>query len=459
MVLAAMAGLGLTPGLALADDGADAAIPDLPEGLAMQLDALIADSGTVGGMVAAARHGRLVAFHAWGQASLEPARPVTPDTLFHVGSNGKFVTAIAVLQLAQAGRLTLADPLGDHVPDLPDLLAETTVGQLLHQTSGLPDYLDAVTDWSQPVSRDMVFEAVATGRVFPAGSAWAYSNTNYFVLGWLIEALSGVGYGDYVSARIFRPARMPTARADSSIELIPNRALAYTRTGEALAPADAMEDEMSRAADGGVLFSARDIAPLALVMADDGLLAGGPRGQLFSPAALTTGRSVPYGCGVFMETCRRAAYHHHFGSVPGHISQRMAFGGSGIQVWAVSNTDGEIRLPLARLCLTMAEGLAPGSTYLSQPVLPADARTALLRGAFTGDRGPFPTALQAPELTAVGGGRTPPWRVGADDVFGPVERWQGVGGDFVRYRRVAPDGPPIHFVVGWTPDDRVFWIW
>lgn len=456
MLLAAMAGLGLAPGLAFADDSGP--IPALPEGLAARLDALVADSGTVGGMVAAAQHGRLVAFHAWGQAAREPARPVTPETLFHVGSNGKFVTAIAVLQLVQAGRLTLADPLGDHVPGLPDLLAETTVSQLLHQTSGLPDYLDAVTDWSLPVSREMVFEAVAKGRAFSAGSAWAYSNTNYYVLGWLIEALSGMSYGDYVSARIFRPARMPTARADSSIQPIPARALAYTRTGETVAPANPMEDEMSRAADGGVLFSARDIAPLALVMADDGLLAGGPRGQLFSPAALSTGRAVPYGCGVFMETCRQAAYHHHSGSVPGFLSHRMAFGGSGIQVWAVTNTDGDVKVPLARLCLTMAEGLAPGSTYLSQPLLPADARTALLRTAFTGQRAPFPPELQAPELTAIGGGRTPPWSVGPEDVFAPVEHWQGVGGDFVRYRRVAPDGVPIHFVVGWTPDDKVFWI-
>lgn len=455
---AAVAGLGLAgSGCAHAADEL-AALPPLPHGLAEKLDALTADSGSVGGMVAAAQHGRLVAFHAWGQAGLDPARSITPDTLFHVGSNGKYITAIAVLQLVQAGRLTLDDPLGRHLPDLPDLLAETTVYQLLHQTSGLPDYLDAVTDWSLPVSRQMVFDAVKPGRAFAPGSAWAYSNTNYFVLGWLIEALSGMTYADYVSARIFRPARMPNARADSSIETIPSRAVAYTRTGSAVAPAHLMEDEMSRAADGGVLFSARDIAPLAVVMADDGLLAGGARGQLYAPAALTTGRAVPYGCGVFMEECRRAAFHHHSGGVPGFISQRMAFGGSGVQVWAVTNTDGDIKLPLAKLALTMAEGVAPGSTYLSLPLLPADARTGLLRAALKGDRQPLPQALQAPELAAVGGGRAPRWTIGPNHAFAPVEGWRGVGGDHVRYRWVGDRGETAHIVIGWTPDDRIFWI-
>lgn len=457
LIAAAIAGLGLAgSGLAHADDGAIPAF--LPHGLAETLDALTTVSGTVGGMVAAAQHGKLVAFHAWGQAALDPARPITPDTLFHVGSNGKYVTAIAVLQLVQAGKLTLDDPLGRHLPDLPALLAETTVYQLLHQTSGLPDYLDAVTDWSLPVSRQMVFDAVKPGRVFAPGAAWAYSNTNYFVLGWLIEGLSGMTYADYVSARIFRPARMPNARADSSVETIPNRAVAYTRTGNAVAPADLMEDAMSRAADGGVLLSARDIAPLAVVMADDGLLAGGARGQLYAPASLTTGRAVPYGCGVYMEECRRAAFHHHLGGVPGFVSQRMAFGGSGVQVWAVSNTDGNIKLPLAKLALTMAEGIAPGSTYLSLPLLPADARTAILRAALKGNRQLLPGALMAPELAAAGGGGTPRWTIGPDHLFAPVESWRGVGGDYVRYRWVGEGDEVGHLVIGWTPDDRIFWI-
>lgn len=457
---AAMAGLGLAGigGCALADE-ADAPIPDLPEGVAARLAALVADSGTVGGMVAASQHGRLAGFHAWGDARRSPKRPVTPDTLFHVGSNGKFVTAVAVLQLVQSGRMTLADPLGRHVPGLPAVLAGTPITHLLHHTSGLPDYLDVVEDWSLPVTRQMVFEAVSEGRDFEPGEAWAYSNTNYFVLGWLIEALSGMSYADYVSARIFRPSRMPHARADSSVDSIPDRAIGWTVDGDRLAKADEMEDEMSRAADGGVLLSARDIAPWAVALADDGLLAGAARNQLFAPAALTTGRAAPYGCGVFMEECRRSAFHHHSGGVPGFESQRMAFGGSGIQVWAVTNTDGDADVPLGKLCLAMAEGLAPDSTYATLTLLPTDDRTDILRRAFARGGAPLPPSLLAPELVASGGATAPGRGIRPEQAFAPVERWQGVGGgDFVRYRLVGNAGEAGHVVVGWTPDDTIFWI-
>lgn len=459
MMLAAMAGLGLAPDLVVAGDGPDAAVPALPDDIGAALDALIAESGSVGGMVAASRHGRLAGFHAWGDARRSPQRPVTPNTLFHVGSNGKFITAVAVMQLVQEGRMTLADPLGRHVPGLPAVLAETPITNLLHQTSGLPDYLDTVEDWSVPIPRQRVFEAVAPGRTFPLGEAWAYSNTNYFVLGWLIEALSGMTYADYLSARVFDPSRTPHARADSSIALIPNRAHGFTLDGDRLHKADAMEDEVSRAADGGVLLSAMDIGPWAVALADDRLLAQPARGRLFSPARLSTGRDAPYGCGVFLETCREDAFHHHSGSVPGFVSQRMAFGGSGVQVWAVTNTDGDIHLPLVRLCLTMAEGLAPNSTYASLPLLPIDVRTATLRRAFACREADLPTDLLAPELIASGDGLAPDWGVRVDHVFAPVEHWDAAAGaTFTRYRWIGDDDETDHIVIGWTPDDKVFWI-
>lgn len=461
LMAAAMAGLGLTGvgGCARADDG-DAPIPDLPEGLAARLTGLVTDSGAVGGMVVASQHGRLAGVFTWGDARRSPARAVTPDTLFHIGSNGKFVTAVAVLQLVQAGSMTLADPLGRHVPGLPAILAGTPITHLLHQTSGLPDYLDVVEDWSLPVTRQMVFEAVSEGRDFEPGEAWAYSNTNYFVLGWLIEALSGMSYADYVGQRVFAPARLPFARPDATASDIPARAQGYTLDGDDLAKADRMDDEMSRAADGGVLFSALDWAPWCEALAASTLLNPATSALAFQPGRLRTGREAPYGAGVFLERCRGEPCHHHTGSVPGFASQRMAFGGSGIQVLAVANTDGDGEPPLDKLCLTMAEGLASGSTWTTQPLLDEDDRTAILRRAFRRAGADLPDSLMAPELIASGGETAPDWGVRADHVFAPVERWQGVGGgDFVRYRWVGDEGEADHVVVGWTPDDRVFWIY
>ncbi len=433
--------------------------PALPDGLAGTLEALIEESGSVGGMVVAARHGALAGVYTWGDARRSPRRPVTSETLFHIGSNGKFVTGVAVLQLVQDGRIALTDRLGDHVTGLPGVLSRTPVANLLHQTSGLPDYLDQIEDWSAPVTRQMIFDAVAEGRDFEPGEAWAYSNTNYFVLGWLIEAVSGMRYADYVRQHVFAPARLPFARPDATASDIPARAQGYTLDGDALARADRMDDAMSRAADGGVLFSALDWAPWCQALAASTLLDAATRALAYQPGRLRTGREAPYGAGVFLERCRGEACQHHTGSVPGFASQRMAFAGSGVQVLAVSNTDGDGEPPLEDLCLAMAEALAPGSTWTTQPLLDEDDRTALLRRAFRRADADLPDSLLASEVIASGGDTAPSWGVKAGHVFAPVERWPVPGGQMVRYRWVGDDDETGHVVVGWTEDDEVFWIY
>lgn len=462
---AALVGMGLAgcgeeaasePQLGPAGDGSP---PPLPESLAATLGALVDGSGSVGGVVVAARHGEPAGLFAWGDARRSPRRPVTPETLFHIGSNGKFITGVAVLQLVQAGRIALSDRLGAHVTGLPSVLAQTPIANLLHQTTGLPDYLDQVEDWSEPVSRRMIFDAVSEGRDFEPGEAWAYSNTNYFVLGWLIEAVSGMTYADYVRERVFAPAGLPFARPDASATDIAARAQGFTLNGATLSKADQMEDEMSRAADGGVLFSALDWAPWCRALATSTLMSPETTALAWQPGSLRTGRAAPYGAGVFLERCRGQALHHHTGSVPGFVSQTMAFGGSGIQVLAVCNTDEDGEPPLEDLALAIAEGLAPGSTYLTQPVMAEDARTALLRRAFRRADADLPDSLLASEIIASGGETAPSWGVRPGHVFAPVERWSATGGEMVRYRWVGDNGERGHVVVGWTEDDEVFWIY
>jgi hypothetical protein len=137
----------------------------------------------------------------------------------------------------------------------------------------------------------------------------------------------------------------------------------------------------------------------------------------------------------------------------------MAFGGSGLQVLAVSNTDGDGEPPLEALCLAMAEALAPGSTWTTQPLLDEDDRTALLRRAFRRADADLPDSLLASEVIASGGDTAPSWGVKSGHVFAPVERWAVPGGQMVRYRWVGDDDETGHVVVGWTDDDEVFWIY
>ena len=145
--------------------------------------------------------------------------------------------------------------------------------RLLTHTSGLPDYGRVIRDWDRPQSRELIINAIGTAPLlFAPGTAWAYSNTNYVVLGWLIEALSGQSYADYLRHRVLGPAALPSARVDSAGDVIPDRAEPYDHINNRFVHAVQLERSVSAAADGGVLFSARDIAPWSGALASDRLV-------------------------------------------------------------------------------------------------------------------------------------------------------------------------------------------
>ncbi|MBP2228597.1 D-alanyl-D-alanine carboxypeptidase [Azospirillum agricola] len=153
---------------------------------------------------------------AAGMADRARGIAVTPDTRFHTASAGKMMTAVAVLQLVQEGRVALGDPALPLL-DLPGVerlanLRTATVEDLLTHRSGIPDCLRnaAAVTARHPSPRWTVAEALTEapcGRPTEPG-AYAYSNTNYMLLGRIVEKLDGVGLAEALAARIFRPAGM-----------------------------------------------------------------------------------------------------------------------------------------------------------------------------------------------------------------------------------------------------------
>ncbi|MEZ4376768.1 MAG: serine hydrolase domain-containing protein [Gemmatimonadales bacterium] len=152
---------------------------------------------------------------AAGEASKEFAVPVTSRTRMALGSINKIFTAVAVLQLVEAGQLALSDPIGRHLEGiLRDSVAQRiTVQQLLTHTSGLGDFLFTPEMLSEPRTRFRSITdylprlADATPRFAP-GTAWAYSNTGFLLLGALVEQASGANYDSYIREHVFLPAGM-----------------------------------------------------------------------------------------------------------------------------------------------------------------------------------------------------------------------------------------------------------
>ena len=151
------------------------------------------------------RGGTALALFTHGRASLGYDAPVSGETLFHVGSIGKHITAVAALRLVEAGKLSLDDPVGRHAPALPAHLADRPFRTLLNHTSGFPNYAERI-EWDRPFGRTKFFDLIRSYPAeFPAGTAWSYSNSAYVLIGYIIEDLAGKNYARIVMDDLFRP--------------------------------------------------------------------------------------------------------------------------------------------------------------------------------------------------------------------------------------------------------------
>ncbi len=161
------------------------------------------------------RDGTIIDTHVYGVAD-DRGRPITSSTPFLIGSLTKSITALAVMQLVEAGRLSLDTPVGELLPDHPvagpAAAAEITVRDLLDQTSGLST-ASGLRPLSTPVSslEQRVDDLEASTLVSPPGTQFHYSNANYLVLGRIVESVRGEPYGEYLKTHIFGPLGMAQA--------------------------------------------------------------------------------------------------------------------------------------------------------------------------------------------------------------------------------------------------------
>jgi CubicO group peptidase (beta-lactamase class C family) len=176
---------------------------------------------------------RIVYLKGYGQAD-PSGRPVTPQTPFIIGSITKTFTALAIMQLVEAGKVELDAPVQRYIPWFrtadPKASAQITVRMLINQTSGLPQAPTFVT-WTWPDSPDAIERHVRLlARVelsFPPGQSFAYSNANYATLGMNVQAVTGQTYEEYVRTHIFAPLDMQNSFASQDEAIQDGMAMGY----------------------------------------------------------------------------------------------------------------------------------------------------------------------------------------------------------------------------------------
>ena len=187
------------------------------------------------GAVLVAENGKVIFKKGYGLANMEWNIPIEPDTKFRLGSITKQFTSMLVLQLVQEGKLKLEGKLTDYLPDYrKDTGDRITIHQLLNHTSGIPSYT-GLPNFFQEISRNPygVSEFVkkfASGDLeFEPGAKWNYNNSGYFLLGAIVERVTGKPYEVALKERIFDPVGMKNTGYDHHETILAKRASGYEK--------------------------------------------------------------------------------------------------------------------------------------------------------------------------------------------------------------------------------------
>jgi CubicO group peptidase (beta-lactamase class C family) len=402
----------------------------------------VADSP--GCAVAVAQNGTIAYARGYGRASVELGVPITPQTVFDIGSTSKQFTALSILLLERDGKLSLDDDIRRYLPEIPDYGRRIAIRHLLTHTSGLRDYgdlleLDGHEIADHTTDRDALdMLARQRGVNFAPGGEWRYSNTGFFLASIIVARASGRSLAELARDRIFGPLGMTSTQyLDDTTRIVPRRATAYSP-----APGGGFRVNMSdwdQTGDGAVQTTVEDLARwdenfYAPKVGDERMLRA-----MQTAGRLNDGKAHEYGLGLSVGTYGGLRRVSHGGAWAGYRAELMRFPDQHTSVIALCNVSNSQPTMLAESVAAAwlaGAGLvkpAPRQAETPRPPPPrlSDAELSVYAGRYV-----------SPELTV-------PWvielvdhqlrvriRKGAGDPLTPVSpdlfTWQGTRIGFER---------------------------
>jgi CubicO group peptidase (beta-lactamase class C family) len=288
-------------------------------------------SGSPGCALGVYRNGQMIYAKGYGLANVEEGVPITPKSVFDIGSTSKQFTAASILLLEKQGKLSVNDDVRKYLPELPDYGNKITILNLLNHTSGLRDYLTLMELAGIPTDSVTTDEdalaLIARQRVlnFAPGSEWLYSNTGFFLLSTIVKRVSGKTLREFAGENIFTPLGMTqTQFRDSHTSLIANRALAYD-ANEKRGGYTLNVSYFEQTGDGAVHTSVED-----LLKWDENFYTGQIGGKIFlaelqEHGKLNNGKVLDYAKGLNVAEYRGLHTVRHGGSWGGYRAELLRF--------------------------------------------------------------------------------------------------------------------------------------
>jgi len=300
--------------------------------------------------VAVGRNHRLIWSAGFGLADLENSVPARAQTVYRLGSISKPITAVAVMQLAEAGKLDLDAPIQKYVPSFPEKPWPITVRLLLSHLSGIRHYdnqaeVDSTRRYAGLTEPLKIF--AGDPLLFEPGTKYSYTTYGYNLPGAAVEGASGMRFTDYIRERIFGPAGMSTARADSVNDIIPQRARGYHR-----APSGAIEncnlaDTSNKIPGGGMVSTPEDLVRFANAVMRGQLVKPETRDEMYTRAKTRDGEPVPYGLGWQIQETAGQKWVSHGGAQQGISTLLVTLPAESFSVALMVNLERVVLNPLA----------------------------------------------------------------------------------------------------------------
>ena len=335
--------------------------------LAARIDAVLAATykpDAPGATVIVVKDGKTLLRKAYGLADVENRKPLTPDTPLRLGSITKQFTATAILMLAEEGKLKLDDDITTYLPDYPTHGKKITIEHLLTHTSGIVSYTGKPGFMAGMTKDRTVAEMIAFFKddplEFDPGARYRYNNSGYFLLGAIIEKVSGQTYDQFVAQRIFVPLGMERTAYEGHERSKAAQALGYTKGQGKFIPSPPLSMTQPYAA-GALVSTVDDLARWDAAITSGRLLKAASWQKAFTPYTLNSGAGTGYGYGWGIGKLQGVPMISHGGGINGFSTFALRLPAEKLFVAVLTNADSG--LPRTEDVAFKAAALAIGKPF------------------------------------------------------------------------------------------------
>ena len=324
--------------------------------------AAVAEKRTAGVSVAVVKNGSTLLVKGYGLADLENDVPATAETVYRIGSVTKQFTSAAIMRLMEQGKLALGDTVQKFLPNFPTQGNRVTVRHLLNHTSGIKSYTSLGPKWARVMRIDLATDSLVALFAnepfdFKPGDAYRYNNSGYFLLGMIIEKLSGKPYGQYLKDEFFTPLGLTSTMYCDQAPLIKHRAQGYaTPPGGGFLNAEPLSMTQPYAA-GSLCSSVKDLVVWTQALSSGKVVSPASYKLMTTPGTLNDGKPITYGFGLGTGTLGGHPQISHNGGINGFVSELHHYPNDSVITVVLTNTGALAAVQLERLIARRTLGI------------------------------------------------------------------------------------------------------